>query len=117
MFRNSPLPLGALLALASDLTAATPESRVSVVSSMDKFRKDQQPTSISTRLDLFAARGEAESGQIVISALEGELSGVTLEALELAEGHVLKPEVHLVGYVPINRPSRRRGRAAHRGYG
>ncbi len=113
MIRPSLLPILASAAIAGNSPASPPlhakeTSRVSVISSMDKFRSDQQPAVASSRLELFAARGDAESSQIIISALDGELAGVTVEATDLKsdKGHELRPEVNLVGYVPVNHPSK-----------
>jgi hypothetical protein len=74
--------------------------QVTAISPMVKLRKDQIPNSQVTSYSLHAARGEGESGQLVISSTE-TLTKVTCEAQPLTgpNGITITPELKLVAYV------------------
>ncbi|MFN4180393.1 MAG: sugar-binding protein, partial [Armatimonadota bacterium] len=84
---------------------------VFAVSPMLKLRPEQIPTGepISQRnpITLFAARGEGESIQIVVAALEQTLKNVKVNASPLVgpKGNLIFPEIRLVGYVPVQKPT------------
>lgn len=84
-----------------------PEFTMSIVSAMTKLRRDEHgPVRAAPEVRLTAARGEAESMQLVIQA-DGPLAGMTVTAAPLAgPGDATLPlELLLVGYVPITHPT------------
>lgn len=81
---------------------------VFAVSPMTKLRPEEVPTGKPvTQTQLFAAKGESESLQLVITALEQPLRGVKFSATPLVgpKGFLIFPEVRLVGYVPVQKPT------------
>jgi len=84
---------------------------VFAVSPMLKLRPEQvpsgEPISASNPVTLFAAKGEGESVQIVIAALERTLKNVKVGVSPLVgpKGSMILPEVRLVGYVPVQKPT------------
>ncbi|MFV0338417.1 MAG: glycoside hydrolase domain-containing protein [Chthoniobacterales bacterium] len=89
-------------------TAAVAQSApsVAVVSSMEKLRPDQKPTDGKESIQLYAARGEVEDAQIIITAGDKDLKNVSLKAstLRTANGGKIEPELKFVGYVNIHTP-------------
>lgn len=109
---NTVTLLGSFLAVASIATIQMPlradtASQVSVVSSMDKFRRDERPPYTADEVNLHAARGDAENQQIIISAIGEDIRELTIEAspLKSPDGSELLPEVNLVGYMMIHHPT------------
>lgn len=83
-------------------------ARVVVISSMEKLRSDQTPEKGSGQVSLSAARGEAESSQLLVVAPEDRaLRNVTVKAAPLRNlsGATLDLTVSLVGYVNIPLPT------------
>ncbi len=81
---------------------------VFAVSPMTKLRPEQLPDSEPVKsVTLFAARGEGESVQLLIAALERPLTNVrvTVSPLVGPKGSLLVPEARLVGYVPVQKPT------------
>ncbi|MCX7969204.1 MAG: DUF6067 family protein [Armatimonadetes bacterium] len=84
---------------------------VFAVSPMLKLRPEQVPSGepVSSRnpVTLFAAKGEGESVQIVVAALEKSLKNVKVGVSPLVgpRGALILPEVRLVGYVPVQKPT------------
>ncbi len=81
---------------------------VFAVSPMTKLRPEQMPEGEPVKsVNLFAARGEGESVQVLIAALEQALTNVRVTVSPLAgpKGVSLMPEVRLVGYVPVQTPT------------
>lgn len=81
---------------------------VFAVSPMTKLRPDEIPTGKPIRVhEVFAAKGEAESLQLVVTALEQPLQSVKISATPLVgpKGYIIFPEVRLVGYVPVTKPT------------
>lgn len=78
---------------------------------MLKLRPEQIPESEpldgKSVVSLFAAKGEAESLQIIVASLETDLEGVKVGVTPLVgpKGSVILPEVRLVGYVPVQKPT------------
>ncbi len=81
------------------------------VSSMMKLRPDEIPTGkpvgAKGGLNLFAAKGEAESVQLIVTALEQSLKNVKFSTTPFVgpKGFVIFPEIWLVGYVPVQKPT------------
>ncbi len=84
---------------------------VFAVSPMLKLRPEQipagEPISQRNPITIFAARGEGESAQIVVAAFEQTLKNVKVSASPLVgpKGNLIFPEIRLVGYVPIQKPT------------
>lgn len=84
---------------------------VFAVSPMLKLRPEQipsgEPVSSRNPVTLFAAKGEGESVQIVIAAFERTLKNVKVGVSPLVgpKGSLILPEVRLVGYVPVQKPT------------
>lgn len=99
-----------LLAATIGCVATAADERpcdVSVLSSMAKVRRDEHgPSDAGRDLKLFVARGEAECGQLLVSA-KTPLKQVAVLAPPLAgpEGATMPLDAHLVGYVPIANPT------------
>lgn len=88
--------------------AGQAERRLIAVPATLKLLRNQKATSAySSEIYLSAARGEAESAQLVYYAGEADESGLRFEASELIgpEGAALRPELGVVGYVPLKKPS------------
>jgi len=86
----------------------TTESRLIVVPATLKLLQDQQVTkSYASSIDLSAARGEAESAQLVYYAGDRDEVGNSIEASDLSgpDGAMIVPELGVVGYVPLKKPS------------
>ena len=109
------LPCGAALLLTVVLGCHPPGKQrkepasysVSVLSSMVKVRQDEhRPARLDQELELHAARGEAESVQMLIQA-DGALKGVTVSTAPLLgpQGALQPLEILRVGYVPIKNPT------------
>ncbi len=101
-----------ILVLGCHPTSRKPRAKasqysVSVLSSMVKIRRDEhRPGRLDQELELHAARGEAESAQLLIQA-DQSLKGVTVSAASLLgpQGASLPLEILRVGYVPIKNPT------------
>ncbi|MCS7191568.1 MAG: DUF6067 family protein [Armatimonadetes bacterium] len=84
---------------------------VFAVSPMLKLRPEQipskEPASSANPVALFAAKGEGESVQIVIAALEKSLKSVKVGVSPLVgpKGFLIFPEVRFIGYVPVQKPT------------
>ena len=81
------------------------------LSPMTKLRPEEMPTgkplSPQNPVTLFAARGEGESVQIAVTALEQPLRNVKVSVTPLVgpKGTLIFPELKLVGYVPVQKPT------------
>jgi hypothetical protein len=81
------------------------------LSPMTKRRPEEVPTGeplgVQNPITLFAARGEGESVQIAVTALEQPLRNVKVSATPLVgpKGSLIFPELKLVGYVPVQKPT------------
>ncbi len=95
-----------LCALSTTQMATAETAQVSVVSSMEKLRPDQKPQAGSQAIELFAARGDAENRQIILSAPKGGLGKVKITSSPLTgpDGATLTPETNKIGYVHIEHP-------------
>ena len=75
-----------------------------------KFRQNQVPETAvpETEIRLDAARGEAESRQLLVFANRKPLREVTYHSTPLTDeaGNQLFPELSVVGYVPVANPTR-----------
>jgi hypothetical protein len=97
--------------MSSSLVFAANEKkdyRVTAVSSMVKLRSNQLPPrgeSVESSFSLHGARGEGESGQILITAIK-PLKKVTVTARPLTgpKGFTIALELLLAAYVPIKKP-------------
>jgi hypothetical protein len=77
-------------------------------SPMLKFRQDQVPDmKPCTQISMHAGRGEAESAQLLISALAKDLKGVRVSVSPLIGpgNRAIFADVRLVGYVKVNKPT------------
>ncbi len=87
---------------------ATPLSySAAVISPLLKLRPEQSYTGPDQRyIHLAAARGEAESSQVRITA-QKDISNMAVTTSELTGpgGAVIQPEISLVGYVPVEKPT------------
>lgn len=74
---------------------------------MEKLRPDQKAEGGRPSIELFTARGEAESAQMIFTASKGDLTEVSLKASDLVSstGEKLSPELNTVGYVTIRQPT------------
>ncbi|MFA0741525.1 MAG: hypothetical protein DFNUSKGM_001636 [Candidatus Fervidibacter sacchari] len=103
--------LSAIVARAKLAERSRRPYAVFAVSPMLKLRPEQIPESEpldgKSVVSLFAAKGEAESLQIIVAALEKDLEGVKVGVTPLVgpKGSVILPEVRLVGYVPVQKPT------------
>jgi hypothetical protein len=81
------------------------------LSPMTKLRPEEMPTgkplSPQNPVTLLAARGEGESVQIAVTALEQPLRNVKVSVTPLVgpKGTLIFPELKLVGYVPVQKPT------------
>lgn len=92
------------LSFAKSDRAEAQVASLAVVSSMDKYRPDQSPSSFMEAVELHAARGEAESAQILVMAsVDQALKSVTASVAPLknAAGDTLSVKLSRVGYVNI----------------
>ncbi|MCC6444224.1 MAG: DUF4091 domain-containing protein [Armatimonadetes bacterium] len=80
---------------------------VFVLSPMTKLRPEEIPDIAPVRpVRLYAARGEAESAQLLVSALSRPLRNVSVRcSLTGPGGGTLPLEIHRVGYVPVKQPT------------
>ena len=92
-------------ALRAKLAAESKDSFAVLSSSpMLKWRPEELPWGERVRsLDLHAARGEAESAQLLVTPLHGKLDQVQVTADWNQPG--IRLEVSLVGYVPVKNPT------------
>ncbi|MFA0744664.1 MAG: hypothetical protein LASZOEIN_001459 [Candidatus Fervidibacter sp.] len=103
--------LSAIVARAKLAERSKRPYAVFAVSPMLKLRPEQipesEPLGEKSVVSLFAAKGEGESLQIIIAALETDLEGVKVGVTPLVgpKGSVVLPEVRLVGYVPVQKPT------------
>ena len=70
--------------------------------------QDQLPSlSYGSSIELSAAKGEAESAQILYCSGASDATGLRFVASDLrsSSGELLKPEIGVVGYVPLSNPS------------
>ncbi|MGQ9729504.1 MAG: glycoside hydrolase domain-containing protein, partial [Candidatus Fervidibacter sp.] len=78
------------------------------ISPMTKLRPEQLPDIVPTQeIVLHAARGEGESAQLLIAALERHLENVKVSFTPLVgpKGFLVFPKANLVGYVPVQNPT------------
>lgn len=81
---------------------------VFAVSPMLKLRPEELPDAKpDSEIFLHAARGEGESAQLLVAALERPLENVKVSVTPLVgpKGALVLPEVRLVGYVPVQKPT------------
>lgn len=81
---------------------------VFVISPMTKLRPEQLPDiAPAQEIVLHAARGEGESAQLLIAALEQSLENVKVSVTPLVgpKGFLVFPKANLVGYVPVQNPT------------
>ncbi|GBD00251.1 hypothetical protein HRbin17_02789 [bacterium HR17] len=84
---------------------------VFAVSPMVKLRPEQipqgEPLGARNAIEIFAAKGEGESVQLVVTALARSLKRVTVRvtALRGPKSASVVPAVRLVGYVPVQKPT------------
>jgi hypothetical protein len=93
---------GYLDSVVTSKTYHCADYQISAMSSMTKLRQDQMPSAGGTTFSLHAARGEGESGQILIATTEA-IEQVTIEASSLTgpNGATIMPEIFRVAYVPV----------------
>lgn len=103
--------LSAIVARAKLAERSRRPYAVFAVSPMLKLRPEQipesEPLNGKSVVSLFAAKGEGESLQIVIAALETDLESVKVGVTPLVgpKGSVILPDVKFVGYVPVQKPT------------
>lgn len=81
------------------------------LSPMTKLRPEEipmgEPLGNKNPITLFAARGEGESIQIAVTALTQSLKNVKVSMTQLIgpKGSLIFPDLRLVGYVPVQKPT------------
>ncbi len=101
------LSFGLALTSLSPASSQTALLEWTVLSGMEKLRPDQKAEGGRSSIELFAARGEAENLQVIVTAPQGGLTDVSLKASDLisSNGEKLSPELNTVGYVMIRQPT------------
>lgn len=109
LFTSCATGLGGTYGIAPISAAGGSAERrlVAVPATLVVLRNQVATASWSSSIGLCAARGEAESAQLLFYAGESDEVGLRFEATELVGpgGATISPELGIVGYVPLRKPS------------
>jgi hypothetical protein len=100
--------LGGVYGIRATPKADRSERRLIAVPATLKVLQSQSVTkSWSASIEISEAKGEAESAQLIFYADADDEAGLRFEAADLIGpgGTVLKPELGIVGYVPLKHPT------------
>jgi len=92
---------------AAPKTGQAERRLIAVPATLKLLRNQVAAASYSSEIRLSAARGEAESAQLLFYAGLADESGLRFEASDLIgpDGARIAPELGVVGYVPLKKPS------------